>query len=416
MEASHPTAPIPDHVPKELIHDYTLDGSCGGDFFDPHDPVGKRVKDLSTLPALFYTPHMMIPVEVDKGSWVVNSAENIRSVLQNADVFVVGPSATGNFTPKPIAALPLEAIDAEQHMKYRHLTNPFFRPSKVKEWTDNIRALAVKLIENVKQQGGCEFTTSFSQPFPVLMFMRLMGMPEERLEMLLEWEYGFLHGKGLEQRVESAHKIYYYLEELIAEERGAPRKDTFISALIHADIDGRPLTDEEVLGYCFLFFLAGLDTVTTTSEWVFKHLAEHPNLQRKLREDNSLIPDAIEELLRMYPVVSTQRKAMKDTEIQGILIKAGDWVTVPLVMANYDAAEFDDPLTAVFDREANRHLTFGGGAHRCLGSHLARAELRIAVEEWVNRVPTFQIKDGAEITAHAGVIGLNQLPLTWVAG
>lgn len=399
---------IPDHVPAELVRENIFTPES----FNPDDPFASRVDDLKNGPPIFYTPQMAIPVEPGKGTWVVTRADDLRWVFQQGDAFTIGDSMTGFFTPEPLQALPIEA-SGDDHRKYRSILNGFFKPGKVQEWQSDIRELCIQLINRVKPNGECDFTKDFSQKFPVLIFLRLMGMPEDKVDDFLEWEYLYMHSNSMEDRVTAGHNIYNYLAELITERRAGTLGDDIVSGLIRSEVDGRPLTDKEIIGYGFNLFLGGLDTVTTTSEWVFKYLAQHPQLQKKLANDNSLISETLEELLRMFPVIGSQRKALQDLEISGITIKKGDWVALPITAANYDTSEFDDPKHANFERQPNRHITFGAGPHRCAGSHLARAELRIAMEEWVNRLPGFRVKEGAELKAHPGAPGLYSLPLVW---
>jgi cytochrome P450 len=179
-------------------------------------------------------------------------------------------------------------------------------------------------------------------------------------------------------------------------------------------IDGRPFNDDELIGTVFLLFIGGLDTVVSSLAYHFRYLAENPEDQARLRADPSLIPDAVEELFRVFAVVTTGRFATEDTEIAGVRIKKGDMVTGSTILSNSDPDEFANPGAVDITRSPNRHNAFSFGPHRCLGSHLARREIQIAIDEWLKRVPAFRVRPGAELkTLGGGVLGMEELPLVW---
>jgi cytochrome P450 len=204
-----------------------------------------------------------------------------------------------------------------------------------------------------------------------------------------------------------------YLGELLAARR-AERRDDIISYLVGCSVDGRPLTDAELMEMCFLLYMAGLDTVAGMIGFMFWHLAEHPDHRRALVADESLIPDAVEEFLRYYSIVNTSRVVTRDADFGGCPMKAGDRAVLPTAAANRDPRAFTDADAFVIDRRPNRHIAFGAGPHRCLGSHLARLELRVALEEWHRRIPEYGIADGATVRQDvSGVSVVENLPLVW---
>lgn len=407
MTAMPAPPPAPAHVPPELVRDFDWHIAD----FDPLDPWRKRAVVTSWAP-VFYS-RCLSPGMASMGAWIVWKPDDIRHVLQNPALFSsegIMSAAIG----RALEVLPLEA-DPVRHKQVRKLLNPLFSPAKVQALSADIREMAVRLIEGVRAKGGCDFVPAFSRPFPVLIFLRMMGMPLEQVDTFLEWEYQFLHTPDPAVRNAAGEKISRYFVDLIADRRRAPRDDLF-SAVVNGEIDGRPVTDAEALGIGYNLFTGGLDTVTTTSEWLFAWLAQNPEMQARLRADPARIPDAMEELLRLFPVIMTQRYATADTEIHGVRIAKGDPIGIPLVVANYDPEAFGNPLEADFTRGRPRHLTFGSGPHTCLGVHLARRELQIAIEEWLARVPEFRVVPGAKLMAHPGIVGLNALPLEWSVG
>jgi len=379
--------PAPPHIPAELIRDFDWHIAD----FDPLDPWSKRAS-VASWPRVFYS-RCLAPGMSSMGAWIVHKPEDIRHVLQNPALFSSAKIMSAAMV-RELEVLPLEA-DPAKHKQIRKLLNPQFSPARVQELSKDIREMAVRLIDAVVRDGGCDFVTAFSRPFPVLIFLRMMGMPLEQVHTFLEWEYQFLHTPDPAIRGAAGEKITHYFEALIADRRQAPRDDLF-SAIVNGTIDGRAVTDEEALGIGYNLFTGGLDTVTTTSEWLFSWIARHPEAQARLRANPSAIPDAMEELLRLFPVIMTHRWATADTEIGSIAIRQGDPIGIPIVVANYDPDTFAHPAEADFTRGRPRHLTFGSGPHTCLGVHLARRELQIAIEEWLARVPaTLRSRSGA---------------------
>jgi cytochrome P450 len=187
-----------------------------------------------------------------------------------------------------------------------------------------------------------------------------------------------------------------------------------LSVLLRASVDGRRLDHDELLDYAFMLFIAGLDTVTAMLSFTFQCLAERPDLQRRLVEEPGLVPQAVEELLRSHAIVNTARIVTEDVTFAGVEMVAGDKVLLATALASRDEEEFLAATDIVLDRDANRHLAFGAGPHRCIGSHLARLEVRIAIEELLRRIPSFRLAPGESIVAHGGgVLGIDRLPIEW---
>jgi cytochrome P450 len=212
-------------------------------------------------------------------------------------------------------------------------------------------------------------------------------------------------------RSAGAAAIGKLLRGYIADRLTAPRND-IISQIVHSKIDGRALTDDEMIGIIYLLFGGGVDTVTGSLGFHFLHLARDAELQRRLREDFSAIPRAVNELLRAYSVVNSYRRVIADTSVGGITMKAGDWVMVSLPTVNLDPEAFEDPTTVDIGRKINRHMAFSYGTHFCLGMHLAQRELKIAYEEWLRRVPPFRL-DGTPEILSGTLLAVRSLPLSW---
>lgn len=397
--------PAPAHVPEELLKDPE---PLRRHIFDADPFVNEAVREM---PEIFYVADDNDP-RGRTGQWVVTTDALIREILRDAKHFSShGIAGFSMLLGQQWPLIPLE-IDPPLQTEFRRVMAPLLAPKRVKELEDDIRSLAVQLIDKIADQGECNFTSDFGTPLPVVIFMRLMGMPLDRLDTFLEWEHDLLHSGDMEKRVAAAQSIYDFLQDLIEERRANP-VDDLASFAATMEIEGRPLTHDEIMGMCYLFFVGGLDTVAATLGYIFHYLATHPADRRRLAEDHSLIPDAIEELMRRHSVVSTRRLVTEDLEFHGVQLKAGDYVECDLGYAGTDPAAYEDPLEVDITRRPNPHLAFGGGPHRCFGSNLARAEMRIGIEEWLKRIPEFEIKPGAELHSHLGVKGLDALPLVW---
>jgi cytochrome P450 len=347
---------------------------------------------------------------------IVTTDESIRHVLRHPEVFSSGVDAVAIGQIRPL--IPLQ-IDPPEHSKYRKLLDPLFAPKRVAELEDRTRTLVRELIHAVVEAGGCNFHHAIAEPLPSTVFLELLGLPTSRAAEFIELKDGIIRppGDDIEARQrhvdETGQRIYRVLEEVVAA-RQAERQGDFISAFLDAEVDGHRLTPEDVIDICYLFFLAGLDTVTASLDCMLSYLATHPEHRRQLAQDPSLIPHAIEELLRWEtPVAGVPRIAVADTELDGCPIAKGTVVTVLLGSANTDERAWDDAGAVEFDREANRHIAFGGGVHRCLGSHLARMELRVALEEWHAAVPDYRLRDGVELRYSAGLRAVENLELVW---
>jgi cytochrome P450 len=222
-----------------------------------------------------------------------------------------------------------------------------------------------------------------------------------------------LHSDDIAVRIGGAASILAYLRDYIGRRRAAPTDD-LISRIVGSKVGDRPVSDDEIIGMCFLLFVAGLDTVTSALGMHFHYLAENSIEQDRLRANPALVPDAVEELLRAFSIIHMPRRITKDVKLAGAQLKAGDYISCPTMGANLDPHEFPNPNTVDFTREAQRHVAFSYGPHRCIGSHLARRELGIAFQEWLSRTSSFGLKPGFVPVVRGGsVFGIDELDLVW---
>lgn len=343
----------------------------------------------------------------------------LDTALRNAEVYSSGMEGAPLGTERPL--IPLQ-IDPPEHRKYRKLLDPLFAPKQMARLEPQISALVNELMDGFEDRGSCDFTNEFAIPLPSTIFLRLFGLPLSDLPQLLEFNERTQRPEGrgtnhLEMRKANAQDVYRYFGSVIDERRGQPPGDDLLSTLLTTEVEGERLSDEEVIDISFLMILAGLDTITDTLTCSFKFLAEHPAHRRQIVDDPSVIPSAVEELLRWEtPVMSIIRVAHADGEIEGCPVRQGDFVLACLGSANTDEQEFENPDVVEFTRNPNRHIAFGGGIHRCLGSHLARQELRVALREWHRRLPNYSLPDGFVPQYSDGLRSVRNLTLLFPAG
>ncbi len=372
-------------------------------------PVGATAAIMDGLRA----EHRAFYSTYGKGFWVLTRYEDVLAALQNPELFS-NSSVTALDPDPPYRWIP-EMLDPPEHTAWRRLLRPHFTPAAAKAREPRLREHCRTLIAGLRERGGCDFVADFATPFPSVIFLELMGLPVERLETFLEWERTILHGPPsvTSGRLDAMGEVVGMFAELIEQRRAEPGDDLLSDALTWR-LEGEPIPEDELLSMCLLLFMAGLDTVTSQLSYAFWHLAAHPADQEALRADPALIPSALEEFARAYSIVLPGRKVTRDTEFAGCPMKAGDMVMLPLTSINRDADAFPDPQKVDLRRERNRHLGFAAGPHRCLGSHLARTEITIALEEWHRAIPAYRLSPHEEAVEHAyGLMGLDTLPLVW---
>jgi cytochrome P450 len=349
------------------------------------------------------------------GGVSIMGRKEVEFALQHPDIFSSAMEAVDLGQSVPL--IPLQ-VDPPEHSKYRKLLDPIFAPKRMNVIEPDIAALVNELIDGFIDDGACEFTTALAEPLPSSVFLRLLGLPVSELDMFLEMKNGILRPAGddlaevqANQKV-NAGEVERFFAETLADRRKKPQDD-LLSMFATAEVGGDKLTDDEILGICFLFLLAGLDTVTDALECFFAYLAQHPEQRRLIVEDASIIPTAVEELLRWEtPVTGVPRVVRQDVELGGCPVHKGDHVGISIGSANTDEHDLPDADEVILTRNT-KHLAFGAGVHRCLGSHLARLELRTTLREWHKRIPDYEIVAGTELNFMFGLRQVDTLPLIW---
>ena len=402
IDLGRPAAP--DHVPADLVWDHSLEAFC----HELDDPFVSASR-LHDGPDVFWATdsgHM-------RPGWVITRHDLLREAFVDYAHFTSqGGAGIQHLLNVDWRLIPID-YDPPQHSLYRQILNPFFTPAKVGELDEAVRKVCNALIEPLAQRGSCEFVGDFATPFPSHVFLALMGMPTERAPQFVAWERSITHGRDLAERQTAARAICSYLASFLAEQRAEPKTE-LMQGILAARLDGRPLSDGEILGMLHTFYFGGLDTVYSTLGFVMRHLAAHPDLQTRLREHPELLPKAVDEFLRAFSVVSSRRCVAEDFHFHGVRMKKGDLVVLPLYLAGRDPRVHARPHEIDLDRSTGGGQPFATGPHHCLGRHLARREIRIALESILTRFKDIRLAPGEDYTFHSGVtFGVDRLPLVW---
>lgn len=360
-----------------------------------------------------------------EGFWVLSKYDDVWKAYEEPNLFSSWPNAipAGDIgSVRPV--IPVE-IDPPDHGKYRQILASLFTVHRLRPMESKIRAHVVALIDAIAAKDECDYVAEFARELPTRVFLEMMGWPYEDAPMFLDWCDVLMRGvPGDEEasrlaREETGAQVYaYFAEELDKREGVEPIQGDgadFIDWLRAASFGGeRELTQFEILDCIFIVLLAGLDTTQGVLSFATEYLATHPEQRRELVENPEILDSAVEEFLRFYAPVAPGRRLTEDLELRGVQMKAGDRVMLLTGSACRDEEHFPDSESVDLRRQPNRHIAFGAGAHRCLGSHLARMELRIAFEEWHKRFPDYHVTPGSETKRHfSAVRGVDALHLTF---
>jgi cytochrome P450 len=313
----------------------------------------------------------------------------------------------------PLVSTPPVTSDPPEHHAQRKVLLPAFTPDSAKSLEPRMRAICRERLERLSNRKTCDGAADYAQEIPARITAYMLGISEENGDLFRRWLHEFF-----ELSIEDASIAMKVVEETMgffAEEIERRRKvpgHGLVSDLINARTEGEPLSDEHINGTLRLLLFAGIDTTWSAIGACLWHLATHAEDRKRLVAEPQLIPTAVEEFLRVYAPVMLAREVVKEAEINGCRFKKGEMVMLPLASANRDPSVFPDAGRVVIDRAENRHAAFGLGIHRCIGSHLARMEMIVALEEWLARIPEFSLAPDANVTWSSGAVrGPRQLPL-----
>lgn len=402
----HDPGPIPDHVPEALIeNDFPL---VMGRYTE-EDPFARIVPEACEGPDIAFAPNS---VPGGGHAWTFRRFEDLKETYSDTEHFSnKGFSGLAKLIGENWNLVPAEQDDPE-HGEYRRMLNPVFAPGSVAKMDQDVRTAAQEQMKNLQGRKECDFVQDFATGFPVGVVLNLMQLPKERMWDFMEWESMLLHSGELSTMQEGVRNVASYLRGVIAERKQNPGSD-LISHAIKSTVGGRKMSDDELLGYAFNFYIGGLDTVTANLGNFMRHLAENLDHQRELRANPEKIRLAVEEFMRAFAAVTTYKVCKKDKVVRGVTIKAGDKVAMNTTLAGRDKEEYDNPHVVDINRNP-RHVSFSTGPHNCLGVHLARRELRIGLEELLAGLPEFRLNPDIPVKAQVGgIIQPRNLPLIW---
>ena len=396
------SAAIPAHVPPHLVYDF--------DFFTTpalfEFPQGGVATTLHRdAPRIFFTPR-------NGGHWVVTRKADIVEMCRDYGTFPVDPQFNWFRRQKPVRFLPKD-YDPPEHTSARAIFAPVFSPTAVAKMEPSIQQLAAELIEEIVERRRCEFVSEIAELFPVTIFLQLANAPLDHRAEMVQHSHQFFRAQDPEVSRGAMGQLGLLLGAMIEERRKHLGED-LLSRIVAGRLMDRPLTNDEILGGAVFTFLAGLDTVTSMLTFMMKFLAGRPDLYKQLVDDPNRVGRAVEELIRISSVALIERGVREDVVFKEVPFRRDDRIVMLLQISGMDDEGIEDPLKVDFDRRISGHLAFGSGAHRCLGSHLARIEMRVFLEEWIRRIPKFGIADNENIRVRGGTVWLPEcLPLKW---
>ena len=355
------------------------------------------------------------------GAWLPTRHEDVSAIAHDTTHFTSNSVIVSDFrpsTPAPIGFAPPITSDPPFHDFARRLLLPAFSPKAIRPLEESTRLLCRSLIDDLLAdpdaatgETAVDAATAYSQHIPVGVIAHMLGVPREDGDRFRMFIHRILEKPGQNGPTDTEDTMIFYLVQVIEDHKREP-KDDLIGYLLGLEIDGKPLSDDHIIGTVALLLIAGIDTTWSAIGASIWHLAQHPEHRRRLAEEPEVMPFAVEEMLRAYAPVTMARIVAEDVEIGGRTLAKDDWVLLPFPAANRDPEFFERADEVVLDRERSRHAAFGLGIHRCLGSNLARMELRVALEEWMARVPDFELADPGAVRWSTGQVrGPRQLPL-----
>jgi cytochrome P450 len=344
---------------------------------------------------------------------VVDLAHDVGH-FSSDDMMVIPFSEDPDQLPILQYGIPPISADPPLHTWTRRLLLPWFSHRRVESYQAMTRDLCAGLVEGFLEAGSVDAAGSYAQQIPVRVVAAILGVPLTMADTFTEWVRDVLEfADDIRLRERGVEGLIGFFTEEVARRKIEPRDD-LLSYLLHSDVEGEQVEEDVVLGMAALVLVAGVDTTWSAIGSSIWHLATHPDDRERMVNDPEVMGLAIEELLRAYSPVTMARVVTEDVEFQGCPMKAGDRVLMNFPAANRDPTVFEDPHQVLLDRELNRHVAFGSGIHRCAGSNLARMELRVALEEWLRRIPDFRLAEGAEVTWAGGQVrGPRQLPVVF---
>lgn len=349
------------------------------------------------------------------GAWVATRYDECYEILRD----------WRSFSSKPVGGNPTSFgdivinLDPPRQQQLRKVLNPYFSPGRMKELEPQVRAITDGLIDNFIESGRGDLADVAWQQPGIVFFRHLLGMPVGDVPLYIEAADLGINGESEEIRIGAMTNLYHRVRDEMDKRRSEPPRDDLIDVLLAAEIDGEKMSFDDAVANALLLVQAGLETTSSAMSFAFFYLGTHASERDRLVREAELMPTAVEEFIRFAGSVhGLHRSVAEEVELSGHKFCPGETVVVNYAAANRDAREFDDPDKCILDRQTNRHLGFGAGVHRCLGSNLARLEFRVGVEQTLKRIPDYAIPPGAKVDFHGNSVtrGYRSLPVVFTPG
>jgi camphor 5-monooxygenase len=394
-------APVPAHVPQDRVVD-----------IDVYAPRGTELGFQEAWAALQAASPAVVWTPRNEGHWIALGGEALHDVQSDAERFssrvIVLPKSIGE-----LHGLIPTTIDPPAHRPYRLLLNANLQPAAIRGLAEKVRGVAADLIDSFAADGWCDFTAQYATIFPIRIFLSLVDLPESDAPKIRYWA-DCMTRPDPDIPFEAARQAFFdYLDPVIRARREVPGED-MLSRMLHADMDGRKLGHEEALSICTQVLIAGVDTVVNFLSFALLALARDPLVRAEVADHPQGAIGAVNELFRRFGLVTIAREVSRDIEFHGVTLKAGDMIAIPTAVHGIDPSVNPDPMRLDFRRPSPRHSAFGSGPHMCPGQELARREVAITLEEWLKRLPAFEVAPESDLSVVPGIVGsLRRLCLQW---
>ena len=394
---------VPEHVPEHLVRDFNIYTPPGLDE-GFHQAWGTLLQEDDSCPLVW--------TQANEGHWLPTRSSIIEEILTDYTRF----SSRSIIIPKSHSAdhglLPT-TIDPPEHHFYRKTLNHTMAPASVNAMGDDIRGIVTSLLDGFVEKGECNFTRDFADILPIRVFLSMMDLPEDDIPQTKYWTDQLIRPDGSITFADALQNLKDYIAPYVDQRMGKDGTD-MLSRMINTETNGRRLTREEAIKLSIQVFIAGVDTVVNLLGFVFLFMARNPSHRSQISQGKVTVSNAVEEILRRFPIVTVAREVTEDMTFHGVQLKAGDMIAAPTPLAGMDNSFTPNAVDVEFDRKQGNSLTFGRGAHTCPGKNLARVELRIALEEWLKRIPDFEVDKSSPISFSSGIVGVvNELKLRW---
>jgi cytochrome P450 len=350
------------------------------------------------------------------GFWMLSRYHDVKDVARNPELFTSGQGVTLPPAGNPMPFLPIE-LDPPEHAKYRRALQAWFSVRAMEKLEPRIREIVIELIDEIAPRGEADLAQALAVPVPPIVIALLLGLPQQDWPRFCELGHDMVaaaEAEDQERGAVCAMELLTYLNAQIDDRRSNPADD-MLTRMLSIEIDGEPIPSESVLALAFFLLMAGHETTIGGISLMLMHVAKTPGVKQRLLDDPTLVERAVEETLRFEPPVqSLARTVAHDVNVGGVDLTGGDRLVLSWASANRDSTVFADADQFVLDRARNPHVAFGDGIHRCLGASLARLQMRVVLEEVLNRIPNYAITDEAEIVI-GGYLArhVTRLPVRW---